>query len=128
MGFILRSICVHLRPSVDKKTPTTGLAMWRVESSPNLAIAADDPLQRRQLFKRHRAAAMQLTRADPQFRPQPELEAIGEIRRCVDVNRRAVDVVQETFLKLCTKDRSEIQSSLAEWLYTVCQNRALDVR
>lgn len=41
---------------------------------------------------------------------------------------RARDVVQDTFIKLCSQDREEIEPHLAEWLYTVCRNRALDVR
>jgi RNA polymerase sigma-70 factor (ECF subfamily) len=40
---------------------------------------------------------------------------------------RARDVVQDTFLKLCKQDRGEIDPRLAEWLFTVCRNRALDV-
>ncbi len=39
----------------------------------------------------------------------------------------ARDVVQETFLKLCSSERSSIEGHLAEWLFTVCRNRALDV-
>jgi RNA polymerase sigma-70 factor (ECF subfamily) len=39
----------------------------------------------------------------------------------------ARDVVQETFLRLCKQDKGEIQPRLAEWLFTVCRNRALDV-
>jgi RNA polymerase sigma factor (sigma-70 family) len=39
----------------------------------------------------------------------------------------ARDVVQETFLKLCASERPSIESHLAEWLFTVCRNRALDV-
>jgi RNA polymerase sigma-70 factor (ECF subfamily) len=39
----------------------------------------------------------------------------------------ARDVVQETFLKLCTQDRAVVGARLAEWLFTVCRNRALDV-
>jgi RNA polymerase sigma factor (sigma-70 family) len=39
----------------------------------------------------------------------------------------ARDVVQETFLKLCAADNSSIDGHLAEWLFTVCRNRALDV-
>ena len=39
----------------------------------------------------------------------------------------ARDVVQETFLRLCVQDRAPIESRLAEWLFTVCRNRALDV-
>jgi RNA polymerase sigma factor (sigma-70 family) len=42
-------------------------------------------------------------------------------------NEAARDVVQETFLKLCTSDRDAIDDHLAEWLFTVCRNRALDV-
>ncbi len=40
---------------------------------------------------------------------------------------RARDVVQETFLRLCRQDRSVIEERLAEWLFTVCRNRAMDV-
>jgi RNA polymerase sigma factor (sigma-70 family) len=39
----------------------------------------------------------------------------------------ARDVVQETFLKLCAADHASIDGHLAEWLFTVCRNRALDV-
>jgi RNA polymerase sigma factor (sigma-70 family) len=39
----------------------------------------------------------------------------------------ARDVVQETFLRLCAQDRAAIDHHLAEWLFTVCRNRALDV-
>lgn len=39
----------------------------------------------------------------------------------------ARDVVQEAFLRLCRQDRAEIEPRLAEWLFTVCRNRALDV-
>ncbi len=39
----------------------------------------------------------------------------------------ARDVVQETFLKLCDQDREQLESHLAEWLYTVSRNRALDL-
>ncbi len=37
------------------------------------------------------------------------------------------DVVQETFLRLCAQDRDAVEPRLAEWLFTVCRNRALDV-
>ena len=39
----------------------------------------------------------------------------------------ARDVVQDTFLRLCTADRSAIEGYLLPWLYRVCRNRALDV-
>ena len=39
----------------------------------------------------------------------------------------ARDVVQDTFLRLCGQSKLEIDGRLAEWLFTVCRNRALDV-
>ena len=41
---------------------------------------------------------------------------------------RARDVVQETFLRLCDQDRQQVQTYLAQWLFTVCRNLALNVR
>src|SRR5690606_14952652 len=41
---------------------------------------------------------------------------------------RAADVVQDTFLKLCREERASLDGHLAQWLYTVCRNKALDVR
>jgi len=41
---------------------------------------------------------------------------------------RAREIVQDTFLKLCTQKPSRIRNHLGQWLYTVCRNRALDVR
>ena len=40
---------------------------------------------------------------------------------------QAREVVQDTFLKLCRQRPAQIRSHLAQWLYTVCRNRALDV-
>ena len=40
---------------------------------------------------------------------------------------RARDVVQDTFLRLCREHPERLNSHLAEWLFTVCRNRALDV-
>ena len=40
----------------------------------------------------------------------------------------ACDVVQDTFMKLCTTDPSRFNGHLAPWLYTVCRNRAFDLR
>lgn len=49
------------------------------------------------------------------------------IRRtgCVELAR---EVVQDTFLKLWQAERSSVDGHLAPWLYTVCRNRAADVR
>jgi RNA polymerase sigma-70 factor (ECF subfamily) len=45
---------------------------------------------------------------------------------------RGRDVAQDTFLRLCKQDRQQldglVNGHLVEWLYTVCRNRALDVR
>lgn len=41
---------------------------------------------------------------------------------------RARDVVQETFLRLWKADREQVEDHVAEWLFTVCRNRAIDVR
>ena len=41
---------------------------------------------------------------------------------------QARDVVQDTFLRLCREDRARLDGHVAEWLFTVCRNRALDVR
>ena len=41
---------------------------------------------------------------------------------------RARDVVQDTFVRLCAEDPSRLNGRLAEWLFTVCRNRALDVQ
>jgi RNA polymerase sigma factor (sigma-70 family) len=40
---------------------------------------------------------------------------------------RAQDVVQDTLIRLCREERSRIEPHLAEWLFTVCRNRALDI-
>jgi len=39
----------------------------------------------------------------------------------------ARDVVQFAFLRLCDESPDEMEGRLAQWLYTVCRNRCLDV-
>ncbi len=46
------------------------------------------------------------------------------LTRCPD---QARDVVQETFLRLCRQEPAEVDGHLAQWLYTVCRRRAIDV-
>jgi RNA polymerase sigma factor (sigma-70 family) len=41
---------------------------------------------------------------------------------------RAREVVQDTFLKLWEADPADVDDHLAPWLFTVCRNRALDLR
>ncbi len=38
----------------------------------------------------------------------------------------ARDVVQFTFLRLCDVQHDEVEGRLAQWLFTVCRNKALD--
>ncbi len=40
---------------------------------------------------------------------------------------RARDIVQDTFVRLCAEEPAKLDGCLAEWLFTVCRNRALDV-
>jgi RNA polymerase sigma-70 factor (ECF subfamily) len=40
----------------------------------------------------------------------------------------ARDVVQDAFVRLCREDRAQVDGHVAQWLFTVCRNRALDVR
>jgi RNA polymerase sigma-70 factor (ECF subfamily) len=40
----------------------------------------------------------------------------------------ARDVVQETFLRLCQQSPAELDGRLAQWLFTVCRNQALEIR
>jgi len=41
---------------------------------------------------------------------------------------RARDVVQDTFLRLCAEEPARLDGHLAQWLFTVCRNRALDIQ
>jgi DNA-directed RNA polymerase specialized sigma24 family protein len=41
---------------------------------------------------------------------------------------RARDVVQDTFVRLCDEEPGRLNGCLAQWLFTVCRNRALDVQ
>ena len=41
---------------------------------------------------------------------------------------RARDLAQEAFLRLCDQDPGRVGTHLAEWLYTVCRNLAIDVK
>jgi len=56
---------------------------------------------------------------------QPLLRYAARITRDVELAR---DVVQDTFLRLCAAERAEVDAHLGAWLYTVCRNRAFDVR
>jgi len=38
----------------------------------------------------------------------------------------ARDLVQDCFLGLCSQDRRRLDGNVAQWLFTVCRNRAID--
>lgn len=57
-----------------------------------------------------------------------ESDLVRYARHLVGDVERARDIVQDTFLKLCQQDRKQLDGHLAEWLFTVCRNGALDVR
>jgi len=40
----------------------------------------------------------------------------------------AQDVVQDAFLRLCAQTVERVENHLAAWLFTVCRNRALELR
>ncbi|OHE81349.1 MAG: RNA polymerase subunit sigma-24 [Verrucomicrobia bacterium RIFCSPLOWO2_12_FULL_64_8] len=46
--------------------------------------------------------------------------------RLVADSERARDVVQDTFVRLMDQPRASVDGHLAEWLFTVCRNRAFD--
>ena len=54
----------------------------------------------------------------------PLLRFTARLLRDPDAAR---DVVQDAFLRLCAQPRASVDGHLAEWLYTVCRNRALDL-
>jgi len=56
-----------------------------------------------------------------------ESSLIGYANTILHDPDRARDVVQETFIKLCQQDLSQIRHSVKTWLFTVCRNRALDI-
>jgi RNA polymerase sigma factor (sigma-70 family) len=41
---------------------------------------------------------------------------------------QARDIVQETFTRLCRQNPEDVRGHLAEWLFKVCRNQALDVK
>jgi len=47
--------------------------------------------------------------------------------RLVGDEHAARDVVQHAFLRLCDQSPSDIDDRVAQWLFTVCRNRAVDV-
>lgn len=47
--------------------------------------------------------------------------------RLLGDGERARDIVQDTFVRLLAQPQGQIEGHVAEWLFTVCRHRALDV-
>lgn len=47
--------------------------------------------------------------------------------RLLDDSHGARDVVQDVFVRLLAAPRAEVEGRIAEWLFTVCRHRAIDV-
>jgi RNA polymerase sigma factor (sigma-70 family) len=58
---------------------------------------------------------------------QYEPRLLRNAQRLLGDEGHARDVVQFVFLRLCDESPAAIDKRLAQWLYTVCRNRALDV-
>ena len=56
-----------------------------------------------------------------------ESPLIGYATTILHDTELARDVVQDTFLRLCSQDPESVRRQLKSWLFTVCRNRALDV-
>lgn len=57
-----------------------------------------------------------------------ESPLIGYAASILNDSDRARDVVQDTFLKLCHQQPARVAPNLKAWLFTVCRNRAFDLR
>ena len=75
-------------------------------------------------MKTHPASQAEWVRAVMDQHAGPLARYAAAITGDVD---RARDVVQDTFVRLCAEDRARVEPHLAEWLFTVCRNRAFDV-
>ncbi len=58
---------------------------------------------------------------------QHESSLLRYAQHFVHDEESARDVVQDTFLQLCRQTDDEIKPRVAQWLFTVCRNRAIDV-
>jgi RNA polymerase sigma factor (sigma-70 family) len=49
-------------------------------------------------------------------------------QRLLNDVERARDAVQETFLRLCHQRQNQLEGHLAEWLFSVCRSRSIDMQ
>lgn len=57
-----------------------------------------------------------------------EQRLVAYARRLTGDLERAREIVQEVFLRLWTQPEARVRERLAEWLYTVCRNLAIDLQ
>ncbi|MEE8154283.1 MAG: sigma-70 family RNA polymerase sigma factor [Phycisphaerales bacterium] len=57
-----------------------------------------------------------------------ESHLIAYAARITGDTERARDIVQDVFVRFCQTDHSSLDGHIGRWLFTVCRNRALDVR
>ncbi|MCA9156071.1 MAG: sigma-70 family RNA polymerase sigma factor, partial [Planctomycetales bacterium] len=57
-----------------------------------------------------------------------ELDLLRYVASITGRAETAREVVQDTFLRLCQQSPGDLDGRLAEWLFTVARNRALDVK
>jgi RNA polymerase sigma factor (sigma-70 family) len=57
-----------------------------------------------------------------------EAPLVGYAARLAGSSERGRDIVQDVFLRLCREGPERTEGHLTAWLYTVCRNRALDIR
>jgi RNA polymerase sigma-70 factor (ECF subfamily) len=77
-----------------------------------------------------------MTKAKSQGRRDWVLSALDEFegpllryaRRLSGDLNLARDIVQHAFLRLCDQEPAQLDGRLAAWLYTVCRNRAIDLK
>lgn len=59
---------------------------------------------------------------------QYEKQLVAYATHLVGDAERGRDIAQEAFLRLCSQERGRVEPHLAEWLFHVCRNLAMDVR
>ena len=57
-----------------------------------------------------------------------ESQLIAYAARITGDTERAREIVQDVLLRFCQTDHASLDGHIGRWLFTVCRNRALDVR
>ncbi|HET6249540.1 MAG TPA: sigma-70 family RNA polymerase sigma factor [Tepidisphaeraceae bacterium] len=59
---------------------------------------------------------------------QYERQLVAYAAHLAGDSERARDIVQEAFVRLCSQERAKLEPHVAEWLFRVCRNLAIDIR